>query len=39
MGRTEDARNLIGKGLAMQDTEKDDPETKRHGQEVLANLQ
>src|SRR5260370_28908085 len=39
MGRTEDARNLISKGLAMQDTEKDDPETKRHGQEVLANLQ
>src|ERR1700732_4299089 len=39
MGRTEDARDLIGKGLAMQDTEKDDPETKRQGQEVLANLQ
>jgi tetratricopeptide (TPR) repeat protein len=39
MGRTEDARNLISKGLGMQDTEKDDPETKRQGQEVLANLQ
>jgi tetratricopeptide (TPR) repeat protein len=39
MGRTEDARNLISKGLAMRETEKDDPETKRQGQEVLANLQ
>jgi len=39
MGRTEEARRLIAKGLAMQDTEKDDPETKRQGQEVLAKLQ
>ena len=38
MGRTEEARRLITKGLAMQDTEKDDPETKRQGQEVLAKL-
>ncbi len=38
MGRTQDARNLISKGLAMRETEKDDPETKRQGQEVLANL-
>jgi tetratricopeptide (TPR) repeat protein len=39
MGRTEDARNLINKGLAMRDTEKDDSETKRQGREILANLQ
>jgi tetratricopeptide (TPR) repeat protein len=39
MGRTEEARHLITKGLAMPDTEKDDPETKRQGQEVLAKLQ
>jgi tetratricopeptide (TPR) repeat protein len=38
MGRTEEARNLISKGLAMRETEKDDPETKRQGQEMLANL-
>ncbi|MEY2605705.1 MAG: hypothetical protein QOH31_3521 [Verrucomicrobiota bacterium] len=38
MGRTEEARRLITKGLEMQDTEKDDPETKRQGQEVLAKL-
>jgi tetratricopeptide (TPR) repeat protein len=38
MGRTDDARSLIKKGLAMPETEKDDPETKREGQEVLAKL-
>jgi hypothetical protein len=38
MGRTDDARNFIKKGLAVQETEKDDPETKREGQEVLAKL-
>jgi tetratricopeptide (TPR) repeat protein len=38
MGRTVEARNLISKGLAMRETEKDDPETKRQGQEMLANL-
>jgi tetratricopeptide (TPR) repeat protein len=39
MGRTNDARRLITQGLAMRETEKDDPETKRQGQEVLATLQ
>jgi tetratricopeptide (TPR) repeat protein len=38
MGRVEDARRLIKQGLAMRDTEKDDPETKRRGQEALTNL-
>jgi tetratricopeptide (TPR) repeat protein len=38
MGRTDDARNCIVKGLAMRETEKDDPETKRQGQELLAQL-
>jgi tetratricopeptide (TPR) repeat protein len=39
MGRTNDARRLISQGLAMRETEKDDPETKRQGKEVLASLQ
>jgi tetratricopeptide (TPR) repeat protein len=38
MGRTDDARSCIAKGLAMRETEKDDPETKRQGQELLAQL-
>jgi tetratricopeptide (TPR) repeat protein len=38
MRRNDDARTFITKGLAMRDTEKDDPETRRQGQEVLANL-
>jgi tetratricopeptide (TPR) repeat protein len=38
MGRKDDARRLIGKGLSMQNTEKDDSETKREGQQVLATL-
>jgi tetratricopeptide (TPR) repeat protein len=38
MGRPEDARACINKGLAMQNTEKDDPETKRQGKELLAKL-
>jgi hypothetical protein len=38
MKRTADARSFIEKGLAMPDTEKDDPETKRQGREVLAKL-
>jgi tetratricopeptide (TPR) repeat protein len=38
MGRTNDARRFIAKGLAMQNTEKDDPETKREGRELLARL-
>jgi len=38
MGRNADARSCIKKGLAMRDTEKDDPETKRQGQELLARI-
>jgi len=38
MGRAADARKFIAKGLAMTDTEKDDPETKNVGREVLAKL-
>ena len=38
MGRTNDARRLITTGLAMRETEKDDPELKRLGREVLATL-
>jgi len=38
MGRKEDAREFINKGLAMPDAEKDDPETKERGRETLAKL-
>lgn len=38
MGRTAEARQLITEGLAMKDTEKDDPETKRRGEEELVRL-
>jgi tetratricopeptide (TPR) repeat protein len=38
MGRTGEARSLITKGLAMRETEKDDPETKRQGKQLLASL-
>jgi tetratricopeptide (TPR) repeat protein len=38
MGRNDDARRFITKGLSMQNTEKDDPETKREGQEALTKL-
>ena len=39
MGKTEEARRFIEKGLSMPNLEKDDPETKRRGQETLATLQ
>ena len=38
MGKKDDARRLIAKGLAMPDTEKDDPETKQRGREALVKL-
>jgi tetratricopeptide (TPR) repeat protein len=38
MGRKEDARKNIEKGLAMPNKEKDDPETKQLGQETLKKL-
>jgi tetratricopeptide (TPR) repeat protein len=38
MGRNDEARMYINKGLAMPDVEKDDPETKQHGRETLAKL-
>lgn len=38
MGRPDDARRFIAKGLAMPDVEKDDPGTKQRGREVLAKL-
>jgi tetratricopeptide (TPR) repeat protein len=38
MGRETEAREFITKGLAMKDTEKDDPETKRLGAEELSKL-
>jgi tetratricopeptide (TPR) repeat protein len=39
MGKTEEARRYLEKGLSMPSVEKDDPETKRRGQEALAKLQ
>src|SRR3954467_6446043 len=38
MGRTDEAKELINKGLGMPDAEKDDPETKERGRETLAKL-
>jgi len=38
MGKKEEAREAINKGLAMPDIEKDDPETKQRGRETLAKL-
>lgn len=38
MDREDDARKFISKGLGMRDTEKDDPETKQKGRELLAKL-
>ena len=38
MGRDADARKFITEGLAMTETEKDDPETKNLGRQILKNL-
>ncbi len=38
MGRTEEARTLLKKGLAMPNREKDDPDSKKRGNEALATL-
>ena len=38
MGRGADAREFITKGLAMPETEKDDPETKNLGRQILKKL-
>jgi tetratricopeptide (TPR) repeat protein len=39
MGRTDDARKLIEKGLAMPNVGKDDPDVKARGRETLAGLE
>jgi tetratricopeptide (TPR) repeat protein len=38
MGKMEEAKKFIAKGLAMPNTEKDDPETKNAGRQLLAKL-
>jgi tetratricopeptide (TPR) repeat protein len=38
MGKNDEAREFINKGLAMPNAEKDDPETKERGRETLAKL-
>jgi len=38
MGRKDEARESINKGLGMPEAEKDDPETKARGRETLAKL-
>lgn len=38
MGRADEARRLIEKGLAMPNVEKDDPEVKERGREALKSL-
>ena len=39
MGLKDAAKTYIRKGLAMRDTEKDDPETKEKGRELLKKLE
>ncbi len=38
MGNDAEAKKLITQGIAMQETEKDDPQTKARGREVLKKL-
>ncbi len=38
MGRTADARKVLIKGLGLKQTDKDDPEMKQRGREILATL-
>jgi tetratricopeptide (TPR) repeat protein len=38
MGRKDEARRLVSKGLSMPNTEKEDAETKREGQQLLSTL-
>ena len=38
MGKADEAREFITKGLAMPNTERDDPETKERGRQILAKL-
>jgi tetratricopeptide (TPR) repeat protein len=38
MGKEADARKFINRGLALPETEKDDPETKRLGRQILKQL-
>ena len=38
MGRKDDARRFINKGLAMPNAEKDDPDTKARGREALEKI-
>ena len=38
MGRKDGGRRLIEKGLTMENTDKDDPQVKHDGEQVLAKL-
>jgi hypothetical protein len=38
MGRSDEARRCLSKGLAMPNTGKDDAEVKQRGRETLAEL-
>ena len=38
LGKKEEARKALNQGLAMPNSEKDDPESKRRGREALAKL-
>ncbi|MCB1062902.1 MAG: hypothetical protein KDN20_08285 [Verrucomicrobiae bacterium] len=39
MGREEDARNAIKRGLALPNKERDDPDTKARGREILKDIE
>jgi hypothetical protein len=38
MGKFDEAKRFISKGLAMPNTDKDDPDTKDQGRQLLAKL-
>ncbi|MEO5719810.1 MAG: hypothetical protein ABIR29_14730 [Chthoniobacterales bacterium] len=38
MGRPDEARTVLSKGLGLKQTDKDDPEMKQRGREILATL-
>lgn len=38
IGRTADARRVLSKGVGLKQTDKDDPEMKQRGREILAEL-
>ncbi|MDQ2659527.1 MAG: hypothetical protein M3Y03_03825, partial [Verrucomicrobiota bacterium] len=38
MGRTEDAKRVLNQGLGLKQTDKEDPDMKQQGREILTKL-